>query len=45
MNKENTIEEYIVKDNLDMNKLIEDYYNYIRTIIKNTNSLSIEDEE
>ena len=45
MNKENTIEEYIVKDNLDMNKLMEDYYNYIRTIIKNTNSLSIEDEE
>ena len=45
MNKENTIEEYIVKNNLDMEKVMEDYYNYIRTIIKNAHSLGIEDEE
>lgn len=45
MKRENIIEEYITQDNLDIEKVIQDYYNYIRTIIKNNNLQSIEDEE
>lgn len=45
MKSESLIEEYIKQDNLDIEKVIQDYYNYIRTIIKNNNLSSIEDEE
>lgn len=45
MNKEKIIEEYIVKNNLDMEKVVDDYYNYISTIIRNSHSFKIEDED
>ena len=45
MNKEKLIEEYIVKNNLDMEKVVEDYYNYISKIIRNSHSFKIEDED
>lgn len=45
MNKEKIIEEYIVKKHLDMEKVVEDYYNYISTIIRNSHSFKIEDED
>lgn len=45
MNKEKIIEEYIVKNNLDMEKVVDDYYNYISTIIKNSYNFKAEDED
>jgi len=45
MNKEKIIEEYIVKDNLDMDMVVDDYYNYISTIIKNSYNFKAEDED
>ena len=45
MNKEKIIEEYIVKNNLDMEKIVDDYYNYISTIIKNSYNFKAEDED
>ena len=45
MKKENTIESYIIKNELDMPRIFDDYYNYISTIIKNKHSINIEDEE
>ena len=45
MNKEKVIEEYIVKNNLDMKKIVDDYYNYISTIIKNSYNFKVEDED
>ena len=45
MKKENTIESYIIKKELDMPRIFDDYYNYIITIIKNKHSINIEDEE
>lgn len=45
MNKENLIEEYISKNNLDMDKVVDDYYNYISTIIRNSYSFKLEDED
>lgn len=45
MNKEKIIEEYIVKNNLDIEKVIDDYYNYISTIIRKSHNFRIEDED
>ena len=45
MNKEKIIEEYIVRNNLDMEKVVDDYYNYISTIIKNSYNFKVEDED
>ena len=45
MNKEKIIEEYIEKNNLDMEKVVDDYYNYVSTIIKNSSNFKIEDED
>lgn len=45
MKQENKIENYIKQNNLEMSKVVDDYYHYISTIIKNTYSLSAEDQE
>ncbi len=45
MKQENKIESYIVQNNIEMPRVVDDYYNYISTIIKNTCTLSREDEE
>lgn len=45
MKQEKPIGSYIVQNNLEMTRIVEDYYNYISTIIKNTHTLSTEDEE
>ena len=45
MKKENTIDNYIVENDLDMPKVFEDYYHYVSTIIKNKQNINIEDEE
>ena len=45
MNKEKIIEEYISKNNLDMEMVVDDYYNYISTIIRNSYNFKIEDED
>lgn len=45
MNKEKIIEEYIEKNDLNMKKVVDDYYNYISTIIKNSYSFKLEDED
>lgn len=45
MNKEKIIKEYIVKNKLDMEKVVDDYYNYISTIIKNSYNFKVEDED
>lgn len=36
MKNEKLIEEYISKNKLDIEKVVDDYYNYITTIIKNS---------
>ena len=45
MIEEKKIEKYFSKNELNMQYMIDDYYNYIRTIIKNFKSINIEDEE
>lgn len=45
MVEEKIIETYFLKNELNMQDIVDDYYNYIRTIIKNFPNLSIEDEE
>lgn len=45
MKQENKIESYIVKNNIEMPRVVDDYYNYISTIIKNMCTLQKEDEE
>lgn len=45
MKQENPIGSYISQNNLEMARIVDDYYNYISTIIKNTHTLSTEDEE
>ena len=46
MIKEETIGEYFFsKNEINIQKVIEDYYNYVGTIIKNFQTISIEDEE
>ena len=45
MKRENKIESYIIHNNLEMTRIVDDYYNYISAIIKNTHTLSTEDEE
>lgn len=45
MVREQTINIYIVDGKLDMQKIIDDYYNYISTIIRNATIISLEDEE
>lgn len=45
MIEEKKIEKYFFKNELNMQYIIDDYYNYIRTIIKNFQNINIEDEE
>ena len=45
MKKENTIEDYIIENHLDMPRIFNDYYHYVSTIIKNKQNINIEDEE
>lgn len=45
MLEERTIEKYFIKDNFNMKKVLDDYYNYIGTIIKNFQNIKQEDEE
>ncbi len=45
MVEEKIIETYFLKNELNMQNIVDDYYNYIRTIIKNFPDISIEDEE
>ena len=45
MKKENTIESYIVDDQLDMPRVFDEYYHYVSTIIKNKHTIKPEDEE
>lgn len=45
MVEEKIIETYFLKNELNMQNIVDDYYNYIRTIIKNFPNISIEDEE
>ena len=45
MLEERIIEKYFIKDDLNMQKVLDDYYNYIGTIIKNFQNIKQEDEE
>ena len=45
MKKENTIESYIVDNQLDMPRVFDEYYHYISAIIKNKHTIKLEDEE
>ena len=45
MIEERLIEKYFKNNELNMIKLVDDYYNYIGTIIKNFQNISLEDEE
>ena len=45
MNEERLIERYFQRNELNIKKVVDDYYNYIGTIIKNFQNVSIEDEE
>lgn len=45
MKKENTIESYIVDNELDMPRVFDEYYHYVSKIIKNKHTIKIEDEE
>lgn len=45
MKQENLIRNYMLDNKLNMQKLVDDYYNYISSIIKNFQTISIEDEE
>lgn len=45
MKKENTIESYIVDNQLDMPRVFDEYYHYVSKIIKNKHTIKIEDEE
>ena len=46
MSKE-VIEKYIINENLDLDKIVDDYSSYVRTIINNAvgNNLNAEDKE
>lgn len=45
MKNEKTIENYIVDNELDMPRVFDEYYHYVSTIIKNKQTIKIEDEE
>ncbi len=45
MKKENTIESYIVDNQLDMPRVFDEYYHYVSAIIKNKHTIKPEDEE
>ena len=45
MKNEKTIESYIVDNELDMPRVFDEYYHYVSTIIKNKQTIKIEDEE
>lgn len=45
MIEERLIEKYFQKNELNMKKIVDDYYNYVGTIIKNFQNVSPEDEE
>ena len=45
MKLENIIGSYMLKDTLDMPRVVDDYYNYVSTIIKNFKIMYAEDEE
>lgn len=36
---------YFIKKELDMERIVDDYYNYVSTIVKNNSNLNKEDEE
>ncbi len=42
---EETIEKYFFKNELNINQVLDDYYNYVRAIVKNFHNINIEDEE
>lgn len=41
MKQENIIGSYMLKDALDMPRVVDDYYNYISTIIKHFQTMSV----
>lgn len=45
MKQENKIGNYMPQNNLEMTRVVEDYYHYISAIIKNTHTICVEDEE
>lgn len=45
MIEEDKIENYMIQNTLDMTRVVNKYYNYISAIVKNSTTLSIEDEE
>lgn len=45
MIEEKIIEQYFSKNELNMQYVIDDYYNYVRTIVKNFPNIQLEDEE
>lgn len=45
MIEEDKIGNYISQNTLDMTRVVNKYYNYVSTIIRNSAILSIEDEE
>lgn len=45
MNEERLIEKYFQKNELNMKKIVDDYYNYVSTIIRNFQNVGPEDEE
>lgn len=45
MEKNNTIKDYINNYNIDVDKLINDYYGYVYIIVKNAKSINISNED
>ena len=45
MKEERIIKNYFIKNELNTKKVLDDYYNYISTIIKNFQYINPEDEE
>ncbi len=45
MKEERMIKNYFIKNELDTKKIVDDYYNYVSTIIKNFQYINLEDEE
>ena len=45
MMEEQKIEKYFIKNELDIQRILSDYYSYIKTIIRNNANISLEDQE
>ena len=45
MIEEQKIEKYFIKNELDIQRILSDYYSYIKTIIRNNANISLEDQE